>query len=137
MATSAELDELVQCVRRVLPAQRQFTRLEQNLPAGIVEVTWHSRNFAVTPRLEVVELKGRTLVCTGASMLLQTALRTKERNNRMLSALIETLRMAEDSMRFNPERGFALLEDVKDTLLKSSGGARVSKPKESEAVAAS
>ncbi|MBI2950187.1 MAG: hypothetical protein HYY23_21335 [Verrucomicrobia bacterium] len=130
MASTTALDELVQYIRRVLPAPRHLTRLEQNPLAGIVEVTWHSRNFAVTPKLEVVELKGRTLVCTGASMLLQTALRTKERNNRMITGIIETMRMAEDSMRYNPERGFTLLEDVKGTLVKMAGNAVTAKPKE-------
>jgi hypothetical protein len=71
-----------------------------------------------------------------ASPLLQSALQTKDRDNRTITAIIEAMRMAEDNLRYDPERGFALLEDVKDTLLKMSGGAALTKPKEMGVVTA-
>ena len=122
MATTQELAELEQYIRRVLPDQKFLTGMKPNEAAGIMEFTWHARHFAVTLTLDVFELKGQSLLLTGASMLMQAALRTKERNNKVLGTVVETMRTAEENMRgVNLERGLALLGDAKKTLLRLAG----------------
>ncbi|MBI4659172.1 MAG: hypothetical protein HY735_10045 [Verrucomicrobia bacterium] len=130
MATAQELDELVGQVRRILPDQRHLTRLAANEQSGVVEIIWHSRQFAVTTALEVFEVKGRTLILSGASRLIQSSLRTKEKHKKVLGAVIEAIRIAEDSMRFDPDRGLILLEEAKKALLKLARKEVLTKPKE-------
>ena len=118
---SQELSDLVQYIRRILPDQRHLTHVHQNKEANIVEFTWHSRHFVVKPTLEAFELKGKTIMVTGASQLMQAALRTKDRNTKIVGALLETIRSAEDNMRVHPEKAYALLKQVKATLLRLAG----------------
>ncbi|MBI2947239.1 MAG: hypothetical protein HYY23_06305 [Verrucomicrobia bacterium] len=121
MATAQELDELTQHIRKILPDQKAMSNLRTNPQANVVEFTWHARHFVVRPTLDVFELKGQTLLITGASMLIQAALRTKDKNTKVIEAVIETLHAAEDNMRGNPDRGLALLSEIKKTLSKLAG----------------
>lgn len=122
MATSAqELDELAQYIGKTLPDQKAMANLRTNAQAGVAEFTWHARHFVVKPTLEVFELKGQTLLITGASMLIQAALRTKDKNAKVVEAVIETLHAAEENMRGSQDRGLALLVEVKKTLMKLAG----------------
>lgn len=84
----------------------------------MVEFTWSTREFVVRRNLATFEVRGRTLIITGASTLMQATLRTKDRHARIVGAVIEAIRAAEDNLRANPEKSFALLEEVKNTLLK-------------------
>ena len=136
MPTLLELDDVAKCVRRVLPAQRHLTRFERNEQAGFVEFTWHSRDFIVTPRFDVFEVKGKTLICSGSSLLLQTTLRTKEKQKEVVAAIIESIRTAEDNMRLDPERAFALLDGAKGILTKLAGKTISNKLKEPAAIPA-
>lgn len=121
MPTPQELDDLTLYIRKILPDPKALANLRTNPQAGVVEFNWHARHFVVTPTLEVFELKGKTLLVTGASMLIQAALRTKDKNTKILEAVVETLRKAEDNMRTHRERGFALLAEVKKTLSRLAG----------------
>ncbi|MBI4661595.1 MAG: hypothetical protein HY735_22460 [Verrucomicrobia bacterium] len=120
-STSQELDELVRHIRHVLPDQKLLTHVHHNQEARLVEFTWHSRHFVVRPTLEVFELKGKTLMITGASQLMQAALRTKDRNIKVVGMLVATLQDAEDNMRVHPEKAFNLLKQVKETLHRMAG----------------
>ena len=98
-----------------------MTNLRTNAQAGVVEFTWHARHFVVKPTLDVFELKGQTLLITGASMLISAALRTKDKNTKIVEAVIETLHAAEENMRASPDRGLSLLTEVKKILGKLAG----------------
>lgn len=121
MATAQELDDLTQYIRKTLPDQKALANLRANPQAGVVEFTWHARHFVVKMSLEVFELKGQTLLITGASMLISAALRTKDKNTKVVEAVIETLHAAEDNMRGSADRGLALLTEVKRTLSRLAG----------------
>lgn len=71
MATTQELDDLAQHVRRMLPDLKQLSNLRHNADAGVVEFDWHARHFVVMPTLKVFELKGQSLMLTCSSMLMQ------------------------------------------------------------------
>ena len=116
-----DLSELVQHIRRILPDHRHLTRMHENKEADIVEFTWHSRHFLVRPTLDAFELKGKTIMVTGASQLMQAALRTKDRNTKIVGAVLETIHAAEENMRVHPDKAFALLKKVKTTLLRLAG----------------
>lgn len=121
MATPQELDELTQYIKKILPDQKALSNLRPNPAANVVEFTWHARHFVVRTSLDVFELKGQTLLITGASMLISAALRTKDKNTKIVEAVIESLRAAEENMRSHQERGLSLLTEVKKTLGKLSG----------------
>lgn len=116
-----ELSDLVQYIRRIIPDQKQLTHMNTNEESGFAEFNWHTRHFLVKPSLHVFELKGATLMITGASQLMQAALRTKDRHSKVLGAIIENIRGAEESMKARPEKSFVLLRQVKDTLLRLAG----------------
>ena len=116
-----KLSDLVQYIRRILPDHRHLTHVHQNKEADIVEFTWHSRHFVVKPTLEAFELKGKTIMVTGASQLMQAALRTKDRNTKIVGAVLETIHAAEENMRVHPDKAFVLLKQVKSTLLRLAG----------------
>jgi hypothetical protein len=121
MATAQELDQLTLHIRKVLPDQKAMSNLRPNPQGNVVEFTWHARHFVVRPTLDVFELKGQTLLVTGASMLIQAALRTRDKNTKSVEVVIETLRVAEENMRGSRDRGLALLSEIKKTLSKLTG----------------
>lgn len=121
MAATPTLDDLTIHIRKVLPDSKALAHLQTNAQAGVVEFNWHSRHFVVKPTLEVFELKGRTLLITGISMLIQAALQTKDRHTKIIEAVVESLKAAEENLRANRDRGFSLLTDVKKTLSRLAG----------------
>ena len=122
MPTAQDLEDLTRHIRKILPDPKALTHLKTNAEASLVEFGWHSRHFVVTTGLGVFELKdGRNLLITGASMLIQAALQTKDRNMKIVEAVVETLQAAEENMRTHRERGFALLTEVKKTLSRLAG----------------
>ena len=118
MATIQELDDLTKYIRRMLPDLKQLSNMRHNESAGAVEFDWHARHYVVTSALNVFELKGQSLILTSSSILMQAALRTKDRHSKIVGAIVETLRAAEETMRSKPKDGLALLESVKKTLAK-------------------
>lgn len=121
MATLDELKDLTGYIRKMLPDLKQLTNMRNNETAGAVEFDWHSRHFLVTPTLNVFELKGQSLILTCSSILMQAALRTKDRNGKIVGEIVETLRTAEETMRSDQKEGLALVEAVKKTLAKLIG----------------
>lgn len=121
MPAAPNLEELTVHIRKVLPEPKALAHLQTNAQAGVVEFNWHARHFVVRPTMEVYELKGRTLLITGISMLIQAALQTKDRNTKIIEVIVETLQAAEESMRTNRERGYSLLAEVKKTLSRLAG----------------
>ena len=120
-SSSPELAEIVQHIKRILPDQKSLTHLHANEESNFVEFVWHSRHFVVRPNLEALELKGKTLMITGASQLMQAALRTKDRNAKIVAAILETLTAAEENMRAHPDKAYALLKQVKTTMQRLAG----------------
>ncbi len=121
MATTQELDDLTRHVRLMLPDLKQLSHMRHNEQAGVIEFDWHARHFVVTPTLNVFELKGQSLILTCSSILMQAALRTKDRNGKIVGEIVETLRAAEETMRGNQKEGLALVVAVKKTLLRLVG----------------
>jgi hypothetical protein len=121
MATTQELEDLTRYIRRMLPDPKRLTNMRNNEPAGVVEFEWHARSFVALPTLRVFELKGKSLMMTGSSMLMQAALHTNDKNTKVFGEIVDTLRTAEETMRGDQKEGLALLQQVKKTLLKLAG----------------
>lgn len=116
------LDELTQYLRQTLPQANAMQNLQLRADVGAVTFRWNSRDFLVRPSLEVLELKGSNVVITGASMLMQAALLTKKRNDKLVGGMVETLRQAEDLIKANQKQnGVSLLDTVKKTLATLAG----------------
>jgi hypothetical protein len=117
-----KLEELAQYIRQTLPQAKSITRLQINEQARIVTFTWHAREFIVKPTYEVLELKGNNLFITGASMLIQAAFTKKDKNEKVLTAIGETLLQVEEmASKHQTERALTLLETVKQTLQRLIG----------------
>ena len=112
------LDELAQYIRDTLPQPKSILHLKALAEAGAVSFGWHGREFVVKPSLQAVEIKNGKLFVTGASMLMQLALVKRNRNEKILGALVENMRQAEDLLNnpINKDKGLALLDTVKATL---------------------
>lgn len=121
MATIQELDDLTLYIRRMLPDLRQLRNVHRNETAGLVQFEWYARHFVVMPTLRVFELKGQSLMLTCSSILMQAALQTKDRNIKIITQIVESLRAAEDTMGGNQREGLALLTTIKRSLLKLMG----------------
>jgi len=115
------LDELVQYLRRTVPQAKLIKHMLPDEKAGVVTFEWQSRRFAVRKSLEVFEVKGNRIFVTGASGLMQAALTTKNRNQSVINAVIETLEQVEGQMRDNKPKALALLDSVKKTLQRQVG----------------
>ena len=120
MPTAQELEQLADHIRATIPDRKHMSQLKVRPDAGIAEFMWHARHFVAKTTLEVFEVKGPTVLITGASMLMQAALRTKERNTKVIEAVIESIKTAEEQMRASADKGLALLQQVKGTLKRLS-----------------
>ncbi|MBM3835606.1 MAG: hypothetical protein FJ403_20515 [Verrucomicrobia bacterium] len=118
----SKLEELSHYIRQTLPQPKAITRLAVIEKAQAVSFAWHSREFIVKPTCEVLELKGNSLFITGASMLIQAAFTKKDKNEKVLVAVDETLQQVEDlASKHQTERALSLLEPVKQTLRRLIG----------------
>ncbi|MBM3833851.1 MAG: hypothetical protein FJ403_11390 [Verrucomicrobia bacterium] len=114
-----QLEELAQYIRQTLPQPKAITRLAIDTKANVVSYAWNAHKFLIKPSLEVLELRAINLVITGASMLMQAALMKRDKDNKVLGAIDESLRQVEDLFsNHQSEKGLALLESVKRTLEK-------------------
>lgn len=120
---SQQLEELAQYIRATLPQPRTILDLQIKDPPGVVNFNWQGRDFMVKPPYEVLEVKGEKLFITGASTLMQLVLMKKNRNEKVVEAVLGTLAQAEDLIGnpLNREKGLALLGSVKQTLQKLIG----------------
>lgn len=111
------LQELEEYVRKTLPDSKAIQKLKRNDEAKFVDFHWHQRHFAVQQNLAVFEIKdGRNLFITGASRLVQASLLIKDRNSKVLGAVVETLERAEEVARTNREQALALVASCKSTI---------------------
>ena len=133
-----KLEELAQYIRATLPQAKAITHLEINEQARIVTFAWHARHFIVKANYEVLELKGTSLFITGASMLIQAAFTKKDKNEKVLTAIGETLEQVVDmTNKQQTEKALSLLETVKQTLQRLiNANAGAIKSKQSPVVAA-
>src|ERR1041384_2214248 len=114
------LNELAQYIRETLPQAKTITNLQVNDQAGVITFHWQGREFLVRKSMDVLEVKGKNLFLTGASMLLQTVLLKKNKNEKVVETAIEVLQQAEDLIgsKRQVEAGLKLLTTVKGTLTK-------------------
>jgi hypothetical protein len=110
------LDELELHLRKALPDAKSIERLRRNDDSKFIEFTWHKRHFIVQLNLQAFELKDKTLFFTGASMLIQASLSTKNRNEKTLGTVVDALEKAEEMMRNRREQALSLVESIKATL---------------------
>lgn len=116
------LEEVAQYVRQTLPQSKAIQNLQLRSDVGALTFRWNGRDFLVKPSLETFELKGSNVIITGSSMLMQAALMTKTKNEKVVVTMIETMRQAEDFLRANQkDNGLSLLATVKKTLASLAG----------------
>jgi hypothetical protein len=116
------LDQLTQHIRQNVPQPKAIVNLHLQEKTGVVTFVWHAREFVVKRSLEVLELKGQNLYVTGATMLMQSALRSAGKSEVVLESLMDAIRHAEELIKDKDEKqkesGLALLVSVKATLRK-------------------
>ncbi len=114
------LDDLALYVRETLPQPRAIANLRPMPEARAVCFGWKDREFVVKPSFQVFELRRGELLITGASLLMQMAFLRRTRQEKVISAIMENLRQAEELINhpLNRERGLALLESTKEVLYK-------------------
>lgn len=118
MPAIENLQQLEEYLRKTLPEARSIQKLHRNEEGKYIDFVWHQRHFVVKPELQVFELKDARLFITGASMLIQASLLKKDRSEKVLVAVLETIEKAEEMMRSNREQGLALVESAKGSLRK-------------------
>ena len=121
MQNLQNLTELTDYVRKTLPQSNSISNYKANEQANVIEFAWQSRNFVVKPSLEVMEMKGKSLFITGASMLMQTAFMKRTSNEKVIETLVNTLQQIEEVVRRDREGGLKLLQSVKQTLGRLAG----------------
>ncbi|MBI2946424.1 MAG: hypothetical protein HYY23_02185 [Verrucomicrobia bacterium] len=121
MQNFQNLTELTDYVRKTLPQANSISHFKANDQANVIEFAWQSRNFVVKPTLEVMEMKGKNLFITGASMLMQTAFMKRSTNEKVIETIVNTLQQVEDVVRRDRERGLQLLQSIKQTLGRLAG----------------
>ena len=117
------LEDLSKYVRLTLPQPKLIENLQVQTQAGVVSFGWQGKEFVVKPSLHVLEVRGKEVFITGASMLIQSTLMKRDKNEKVISAAIEVLIQVEDLIKAKRqvESGLKLLDSVKSTLRKLSG----------------
>lgn len=119
---NSSLEEVAQYVRQTLPQSKAIQNLQLRADIGALTFRWNGREFLVKPSLEVFELKGPNVIITGASMLMQAALMTKNKNEKVIVAMVDTMKQAEDFIKANQkDNGLSLLATVKKTMGSLAG----------------
>lgn len=93
------LEELSSYIRHTLPQAKVLTELKLNKEAAVVTFAWKGHRFLVKKSFEVFELKGKTIFITGASQLMQSVLKNKEKNKKVVSTAADMLQEAEALLR--------------------------------------
>ena len=116
---NAQLEELAQYIRLTVPQSKFIEGLQIKETAGVVSFRWQGREFLVKPSLEVFESKGTNVFITGASALMQLAFIKKDKNKKVLEAVLDSITRAEDLIKaMQTENGLKLLGTVKQSLIK-------------------
>ena len=115
-----DLNALANTIRRILPARPPITNLQVSEDLGHVSFHWQAKDFAVDKRLHVFELKGKRLFVTASSILLQSVLQKKDKNRRVIEAVIEVLSEVQHMIdsKHRADTGIRLLKTVQGTLQK-------------------
>ncbi len=129
------LEQLTQYIRETVPQSKTITHLKPVPEADAISFHWQGREFVVKRTLEVLELKGKQVFLTGASMLMQIVLTHRNRNERTIEGIVAALRESEDLIanKTRSQAGMQLLKAAKATLAKL---ARVSTRKKKPSPAA-
>lgn len=114
------LEQLAQYIRETLPQPKSIVNLQAKDKTDVVTFHWQGREFLVKKSLDVLEVRSNNLYITGASMLLQSVLTKKGRNEKVIESVLDALKQAEDliSSKRQTESGLKLLGTVKSTLSK-------------------
>ncbi|MBI4663678.1 MAG: hypothetical protein HY735_33165 [Verrucomicrobia bacterium] len=114
------LEQLTEHVRKHLVPASAISGWKTFEKHGFVSFRWYERDFVVKRSLEVFEVKGQNLLATGASMLMQSALSSAEKDKRVVEAIVNSIVQAEDLISDTQQRdsGFKQLENVKAILRK-------------------
>ncbi|MCF7765832.1 MAG: hypothetical protein K9N62_19355 [Verrucomicrobia bacterium] len=112
------LEELVLHIKASIPQPKALIDLKPHEKGKFVTYKWNSREFLVKLNMEVMELKSSKLFITGSSRLMQSALLSRNKNEKVLQTVIETLHQSEEMMKstYKREQGLSLLQSVKKTL---------------------
>lgn len=117
------LAELTQYVRETVPHSKNITHLRSIADADLVAFHWQGREFAVKKSLHVMEMKGKRLYITGASMLMQLVLTNKNRNEKIIRNIVSILAECEEAIghRRQSDTGLKLIEIAKGSLATLAG----------------
>jgi hypothetical protein len=118
------LEELALYIRQTLPQPRAIQKLEMMHKLEAVRFHWQGREFLVRKNMDVLELKGgENLYVTGTSILIQNVLTKRSKNEKVLNAIEEILKEAEEMInsKFKADAGLKLLETAKTSLIKLLG----------------
>ena len=117
-----ELEELAVFIKKNVPRAREIRNFVIHENTAIITFYWHDRDFAVKPSLEVFEVKEGNILLTGSSMLMQLAFMKQRKNQKVIEAVVDSIRRAEDLFKAdNSEQAFSLLGTVKKTLVRLLG----------------
>jgi hypothetical protein len=121
----ATLDELVNYLQQTLPQAKSIANLKIDERVGIITFAWNGHSFAIKKTLETFELKAEKVFLTGASILMQSALMKRSKNEKVIESVIDAIQQAEDLImsKQEQENGLKLLGAVKGTLNKLAGKA--------------
>jgi hypothetical protein len=117
------LEELISQIRRAVPQSDSIRDFKTDGLGQYVRFIWNGREFLVKRNFEAFELKNNNLFITGASMLIQAVLSSREKHHRVLEACIDVLTEAEEVIvkRQRLESGLQLVGKVKGTISKLAG----------------
>ena len=116
------LEELILSIRQSIPQPKALVDLKAHDKGKFATYKWNSREFLVKQNFEVMEIKNGKLFITGSSMLMQTALLSRNKNEKALKTVVETLHQSEEMINnsYKREQGLQLLGNVK-RILKQLG----------------
>ncbi len=112
------LEELIVHIRQSVPQPKALVDLKAHEKGKFATYKWNSREFLVKQNLEVMEIKSGRVFITGSSMLMQSALLSRNKNEKALKSVVETLHRSEEMINnsFKRDQGLQLLRNVKKTL---------------------
>ena len=117
------LEQLAQYVQRSIPEPRALSALRAQEQSDYVSFQWHSTQFVIKKSLQVFELRGQSLLVSGTSILMQAAFLQNERNQRVLTVVVDSMLQAQELVANGEDvaLGLKLLGSVKQSLRKLSG----------------
>ena len=112
-----KLDDLAQHVRETVPQSKAITHFEVKEPLQAVTFKWNGMEFLVRMSLEVFQVKEKRIYITAGSMLMQAALLSASRIDRVLAGSVDSLDQAMDLLKKSEvTKAMMLVEPVKKVL---------------------